>query len=134
LFRGAQLQKAGINRMTGDHMGMLATVMNSLAMRDALENIGLSTCLMSAISMRGLADDFDRRKAIRHLNKGRVLLFAAGTGNPLVTTDSAASLRAIEMGVDLLIKATQVDGVYSADPSQFPNATRYSRLTYEEAL
>jgi len=133
-FRGAALESIGVNRMTGDYMGMLATVINSLAMRDALENIGLPTTLMSAISMQGLTEDFDRRQAIRAMQRGNVVLFAAGTGNPLVTTDSAASLRAIEMGVGLLIKATNVDGVYTDNPHKNPNATRYQHLTYEEAL
>ncbi|MFI4955182.1 MAG: UMP kinase [Gammaproteobacteria bacterium] len=134
LFRGATLAVTGIDRVTADHMGMLATVMNALAMRDVLERMGIGTCVMSAIPMSGLVDHFDRRKAIRHLSENQVVFFAAGTGNPLVTTDSAASLRAIEIGADLLIKATNVDGIYDADPAKFPNAKRYKQLTYQEAL
>lgn len=133
-FRGEALSAAGIGRITGDHMGMLATVMNALAMRDALERAGFATRIMSAIHMSGVVDYYDRRKAIHHLNKGRVVLFAAGTGNPLVTTDSAASLRAIEVEADILIKATSVDGVYSSDPLKDKNATRYKVLNYNEAL
>jgi uridylate kinase len=133
-FRGEALSAAGIGRITGDHMGMLATVMNALAMRDALERAGIATRIMSAIPMSGVVDYYDRRKAIHHLNKGRVVLFAAGTGNPLVTTDSAASLRAIEVEADILLKATNVDGVYSSDPLKDKQATRYSVLSYEEAL
>ena len=134
LFRGAALSATGIDRITADHMGMLATVMNALAMRDVLERMGIDTCVMSSISMSGLVDNFDRRKAIHHLRENRVVFFAAGTGNPLVTTDSAASLRAIEIGADLLIKATNVDGIYDADPAKFPDAKRYQLLTYQEAL
>jgi len=134
LFRGAALSATGIDRVTADHMGMLATVMNALAMRDVLERMGIGTRVMSAIPMSGLVDHFDRRKAMHHLREGGVVFFAAGTGNPLVTTDSAASLRAIEIGADLLIKATNVDGIYDADPAKNPNAKRYQRLTYQEAL
>lgn len=134
LFRGAALSATGIDRITADHMGMLATVMNALAMRDVLERMGISTRVMSAIPMSGLVDHFDRRKAIHHLREGGVVFFAAGTGNPLVTTDSAASLRAIEVGADLLIKATNVDGIYEADPAKNPQAKRYQRITYQEAL
>lgn len=133
-FRGQALFEAGIGRITGDHMGMLATVMNALAMRDALERAGFSTRIMSAIPMSGMVDYYDRRKAIDHLDKGRVVLFAAGTGNPLVTTDSAASLRAIEVEADILLKATQVDGIYTADPAHNASATRYKRITFSEAL
>lgn len=133
-FRGEALSLAGIGRITGDHMGMLATVMNALAMRDALERAGFATRIMSAISMSGVVDYYDRRKAMHHLNKGRVVLFAAGTGNPLVTTDSAASLRAIEVEADILLKATNVDGVYSSDPQKDKNAVRYHTLSYAEAL
>ncbi len=133
-FRGEALSQAGIGRMTGDHMGMLATVMNALAMRDALERAGFDTRILSAIPMSGIVDYYDRRKAIDHLKKGRVVLFAAGTGNPLVTTDSAASLRAIEVEADILLKATTVDGIYSADPFKNPNATQYKALSYKEAL
>jgi len=133
-FRGEALSLAGIGRITGDHMGMLATVMNALAMRDALERAGFATRILSAIPMSGMVDYYDRRKAIDHLNKGRVVLFAAGTGNPLVTTDSAASLRAIEIEADILLKATNVDGVYSSDPAKDPHAKRYQVLSYQEAL
>jgi uridylate kinase len=133
-FRGEALSAAGIGRITGDHMGMLATVMNALAMRDALERAGFATRIMSAIHMSGVVDYYDRRKAMHHLNKGRVVLFAAGTGNPLVTTDSAASLRAIEVEADILLKATNVDGVYSSDPLKDKQAKRYDRLSYNEAL
>jgi len=134
LFRGKTLSKAGIGRITGDHMGMLATVMNALALRDALERADLPARIMSAIPMSGVVDKYDRRKAIHHLNAGRVVLFSGGTGNPLVTTDSAASLRAIEVGADLLLKATNVDGVYSEDPAANPEAILYKTLTYNEAL
>lgn len=133
-FRGEALSLAGIGRMTGDHMGMLATVMNALAMRDALERAGFSTRILSAIPMSGIVDFYDRRKAMDHLTKGRVVLFAAGTGNPLVTTDSAASLRAIEIEADVLLKATTVDGVYSSDPFLDPTAVQYKVLSYKEAL
>lgn len=133
-FRGEALSQLGIGRVTGDHMGMLATIMNALAMRDALERANFPTRILSAIPMSGIVDYFDRRKAIHHLNKGRVVLFAAGTGNPLVTTDSAASLRAIEVEADILLKATNVDGVYSSDPLKDPKAKKYSVLTYNEAL
>lgn len=134
LFRGKTLSIAGLDRVTGDHMGMLATVMNALAMRDVLERAGQATRVMSAIPMSGVVDYYDRRKAIHHLEKGRVVLFAAGTGNPLVTTDSAASLRAIEIGASALLKATNVDGIYSADPAKDPNAVHYRHLSYAQAL
>jgi uridylate kinase len=133
-FRGVTVSEAGIDRITGDHMGMLATLINALAMRDAFERSGLPVRILSAIPMSGIVDYFNRRKAIHHLELGRVVIFAAGTGNPLVTTDSAASLRGIEIEADVVLKATQVDGVYSADPRRFPNATRYEHLTYQEAL
>lgn len=133
-FRGASLSKAGINRITADHMGMLATLMNALALRDALERIDLPVRILSAIPMSGIADLFHRRKAIHHLTEGRIVIFAAGTGNPLVTTDSAASLRGIEIGADVVLKATDVDGVYSADPNKDPSAVKYDHLTYQEAL
>lgn len=133
-FRGEALSQIGIGRVTGDHMGMLATVMNALAMRDALERAGFATRILSAIPMSGVVDYFDRRKAMHHLSKGRIVLFAAGTGTPLVTTDSAASLRAIEVEADILLKATNVDGIYSSDPQKNPNAKRYQTLTYQEAL
>jgi len=133
-FRGVTLSEAGINRVTGDHMGMLATIINALAMRDSFERSGLPVRVFSAIPMSGMVDYYDRRKAIHHLQQGRVVIFAAGTGNPLVTTDSAASLRGIEIEADIVLKATQVDGVYSADPRRHPNAVRYEHLTYQEAL
>lgn len=134
LFRGAVLSKLGIGRITGDHMGMLATLMNALAMRDVFERQNLSTRIMSAIPMSGMVDHYDRRKATHHLGVGRIVIFAAGTGTPLVTTDSAASLRGIEVGADIILKATNVDGVYSEDPAVNPQAERYSHLTYQQAL
>lgn len=133
-FRGVTVSEAGIDRITGDHMGMLATLINALAMRDAFERSGLPVRVLSAIPMSGMVDYFNRRKAIHHLQQGRVVIFAAGTGNPLVTTDSAASLRGIEIEADIVLKATQVDGVYSADPRRDPHAVRYEHLTYQEAL
>jgi uridylate kinase len=134
LFRGAALQSAGLDRVTGDHMGMLATVMNALALRDALERSNISTQVMSAIPMSGVVDHYDRRKAIRALSNGDVVIFAAGTGNPFFTTDSSACLRGIEVDAELVLKATKVDGVYSADPMKFPDAIRYDRLSYDEVL
>jgi uridylate kinase len=134
LFRGTALTKSGLGRISGDYMGMLATLMNSLALRDAFERANLPTRILSAIPMSGIVDHYDRRKAIHHLQKGRVVIFAAGTGNPLVTTDSAASLRGIEIEADILLKATNVEGVYSADPAKDKNATRYTHLTYKEVL
>ncbi|MCP5158889.1 MAG: UMP kinase [Gammaproteobacteria bacterium] len=134
LFRGAGLAQAGMDRVTADHMGMLATVMNSLAMQDTLERLGVFTRVMSAIRINQVCEDYIRRRAIRHLEKGRVVIFAAGTGNPFFTTDSAASLRAIEINADVMLKATKVDGIYSADPFKDPKAVRYDRLTYDEAL
>ncbi len=134
IFRGAGLASAGMDRITGDHMGMLATVMNSLALQDALERAGVTTRVMSAISIREVCEDYIRRRAVRHLEKGRAVIFAAGTGNPFFTTDTAASLRAIEIGADLMIKATKVDGVYTADPKTDPTATRYDRITYDEVI
>ncbi len=134
LFRGEALSKAGMDRVTGDHMGMLATVMNALAMRDALERSNITTRVMSAISMVGVVDDYDRRQAMRYLSQGDVVIFSAGTGNPFFTTDSAACLRGIEVEVDVVLKATKVDGVYSADPMKDPAATRYDRLSYDEVL
>lgn len=134
LFRGEELSKAGIGRITGDHMGMLATLMNSLALRDAVERAGFSARIMSAIPMSGIVDHYDRRKATYHLQEGRVVIFAGGTGNPLVTTDSAASLRAIEIDADILIKATNVDGVYDLDPKKFQEAKKYDELSYAEVI
>ncbi len=134
LFRGAGLAKKGMDRVAADHMGMLATVMNSLAMQDTLERLGVFTRVMSAIRINEVCEDYIRRRAIRHLEKGRVVIFAAGTGNPFFTTDSAASLRAIEVNAEVMLKATKVDGIYSADPFKDPKALRYDRLTYDEAL
>lgn len=134
LFRGAALSNAGWSRVTGDHMGMLGTLVNALAMRDIFERRALSTRIMSAIPMSGMVDHYDRRKAIHHLEQGRIIIFAGGTGNPLVTTDSAASLRGIEINADVILKATHVDGVYSADPVFQPNATLYRHLTYDVVL
>lgn len=134
IFRGAGLAENGIDRVTGDHMGMLATLMNSLAMQDALEQDGMKARVMSALSINEVCEDYIRRRAVRHLEKGRVVIFAAGTGNPFFTTDSAASLRAIEIGADIMLKATKVDGVYSADPVKDPEATLYTSLTYDEVL
>ena len=134
IFRGAGLARAGMDRVTGDHMGMLATVMNSLAMQDALEAVGAHARVMSAIRINEVCEDYIRRRAIRHLEKGRVVLFAAGTGNPFFTTDTAASLRAIEIGADLLVKGTKVNGIYSADPKKDPMAVRYPTLTYDRVL
>lgn len=134
LFRGAALHEAGMDRVTGDHMGMLATVMNALAMRDALERCNIATRVMSAIPMSGVVDQYDRRNALRYLNQGDVVIFSAGTGNPFFTTDSAACLRGIEIQADVVLKATKVDGVYTADPMKDPQATRYSRLSFDEVL
>ena len=134
LFRGAALNAAGMDRVTGDHMGMLATVMNALAMRDALERTNISTHVMSSIPMSGVVEHYDRRRAIRYLKDGDVVIFAAGTGNPFFTTDSAACLRGIEINANVVLKATKVDGVYSADPMKDPSATLYQSLTYDEVL
>ncbi len=134
LFRGAGLAAAGMDRVTADQMGMLATVMNALALQDALERRGAPTRVMSAIKINEICELFIRRRAVRHLEKGRVVVFAAGTGNPFFTTDSAASLRAIEIGAELLLKGTKVDGVYTADPHRDASARRYQRLSYDEAL
>ncbi|MBS0212356.1 MAG: UMP kinase [Proteobacteria bacterium] len=134
IFRGAGLAAGGMDRVTGDHMGMLATVMNALAMQDALEKLGSKVRVMSALKINEVCEDFIRRRAIRHLEKGRIVIFAAGTGNPFFTTDSAAALRAVEIGADLLLKATKVDGVYDSDPKQNPAAIRYDRLGYDEVI
>jgi len=134
LFRGAALSAAGMDRVTGDHMGMLATVMNGLAMRDALERSNISTRVMSAIPMSGVVEHYDRRRAIRDLKDGEVVIFSAGTGNPFFTTDSAACLRGIEIDADIVLKATKVDGVYTADPMKDSTATKYDRLSYDEVL
>ncbi len=134
IFRGAGLAASGIDRVTADHMGMLATIMNSLAMQDALEQRGLFARVMSAIKINQVCEDYIRRRAVRHLEKGRIIILAAGTGNPFFTTDSAASLRAIEINADLMIKATKVDGVYSADPKKNKKARRYNKLSYDQVL
>jgi uridylate kinase len=134
IFRGAGLAAAGMDRVTGDHMGMLATVINALAMQDALEKRGARARVMSAIKINDVCEDYIRRRAIRHLEKGRIAIFAAGTGNPFFTTDSGAALRAIEIGADLLLKATKVDGVYDRDPKKHADAVRYETLTYDEVI
>jgi uridylate kinase len=134
IFRGAGLAKSGIDRVTGDHMGMLATVMNALALQDALERIGVDARVMSAISVHDVCEDYIRRRAIRHLEKGRVVLCAGGTGNPFFTTDTAAALRAIEIDADIVLKATKVDGVYSADPVKDADAVLYDRLGYDRVI
>jgi uridylate kinase len=133
-FRGSGLAASGIDRVTADHMGMIATIINSLAMQDALERIGVYARVMSAIKINQVCEDYIRRRAIRHLEKGRVVIFAAGTGNPFFTTDSAASLRSVEINANLLIKATKVDGVYSADPVLDNTAKRYNSLGYDEVI
>lgn len=134
ILRGADKASEGIDRVTGDQMGMLGTVINALAMQDALERLGRPVRVMSALKINQVCEDYIRRRAVRHLEKGRVVIFAAGTGNPFFTTDSAASLRAIEINAEIMIKATKVDGVYSADPAKNPDAKFYPRLTYDEAL
>ena len=134
IFRGAALVKGGMERVTADHIGMLATVVNALALQDALERNGLIARVMSAIRVNELCEPYLRRRAMRHLEKGRVVIFAAGTGNPFFTTDTAASLRAVEIEANLMIKATKVDGVYSADPLSDPTARRYARLDFDQVL
>lgn len=134
IFRGEGLAKAGMDRVTGDQMGMLATVINALAIQDWIERIGLSARVQSAIRINEVCEDYIRRRAVRHLEKGRVVIFSAGTGNPFFTTDSGAALRAIEIGADLLLKATKVDGVYDKDPSKHADAQRYEQLTYDEVI
>jgi uridylate kinase len=134
IFRGLAAAARGMDRATGDYIGMLATVMNGLALQDALERIGVQTRVMTAIAMNEIAEPYIRRRAIRHLEKGRVVIFVAGTGNPYFTTDTAAALRAVEIGASVLLKATKVDGVYEADPLVHPEARRYSELTYAEVL
>ena len=134
IFRGAGLARAGMDRVAADHMGMLATVMNALAMQDALESLGLHARVMSAIRINEVCEDYIRRRAMRHLEKGRVVIFAAGTGNPFFTTDTAAALRAIEISADVLLKATKVNGVFSEDPMKNPAAVRYSTLTFDRVL
>jgi uridylate kinase len=134
IFRGAGLARAGMDRVAADHMGMLATVMNALAMQDALESLGMHVRVMSAIRINEVCEDYIRRRAMRHLEKGRVTIFAAGTGNPFFTTDTAAALRAIEINADVLLKATKVNGVFSDDPLRNPQATRYARLSFDKVL
>lgn len=134
IFRGQGLAESGIDRVTGDHMGMLATVMNSLAMQDALEKIGKQCRVMSAIRINRVCEEYVRRRAIRHLEKGRIVIFAAGTGNPFFTTDTAGCLRAIEIEADVIMKATKVNGVYDSDPAKNPKAIRYQTLTYNEVI
>lgn len=134
IIRGAEKAAEGLDRVTSDHMGMLATVINALAMQDAIEHLGQPVRVMSALKINQVCEDYIRRRAVRHLEKGRVVIFAAGLGNPFFTTDSAASLRAIEINADVLVKATKVDGVYSADPMKDPDARRIPYLTYDEAL
>jgi uridylate kinase len=134
IFRGLAASAHGMDRASADYMGMLATVMNSLALQDALERLNVTTRVMSAIAMQELCEPYIRRRAMRHLEKGRVVIFAAGTGNPYFTTDTAASLRAMEIHADVLLKATKVDGIYDKDPVKFPDARRYNRLTYLEVL
>ena len=134
IFRGAGLAQSGIDRVTGDHMGMLATVMNSLALQDSLEKIGTDARVMSALAIHDVCEDYIRRRAVRHLEKGRVVICAAGTGNPFFTTDTAAALRAIEVDADILLKATKVDGIYNADPAVEKQAARYDSLSYDEVI
>jgi len=134
IFRGAGLAESGIDRVTGDHMGMLATVINSLALQDAMEGIGIDARVMSAISVHDVCEDYIRRRAIRHLEKGRVVICAGGTGNPFFTTDTAAALRAIEIGADIVLKATKVDGVFSADPALDANAELFDELSYDRVI
>jgi uridylate kinase len=134
IFRGIAASAAGMDRATADYMGMLATIINALALQDSLEKAGLQTRVLSAIEMRAVAEPYIRRRAIRHLEKGRVVIFAAGTGNPFFTTDTAGALRAVEIGADAIVKATKVDGIYSADPKKDPMARRIEKVTYIEVL
>lgn len=134
IFRGAGLAEAGMDRVTGDHMGMLATVINCLALQDALENLGSYCRVMSALTINAVCEDYIRRRAVRHLEKGRIVLFAAGTGNPFFTTDSAASLRAVEIGADVMIKATKVDGIFDKDPMKHADAVKYETVSYDEVV
>jgi len=133
IFRGVQAEKGGMDRTQGDYMGMLATMINSMALQSALESLGLVTRLQSAIEMNQIAEPYIKRKAVRHLEKRRIVIFGAGTGNPFFTTDSAASLRAIEIDSDVILKGTRVDGVYSSDPEKNPNATKFDTITFDEA-
>ena len=134
IFRGAGLAESGIDRVTGDHMGMLATLMNSLALQDSMEKVGVDARVMSAISVHAVSEDYIRRRATRHLEKGRVVIIAGGTGNPFFTTDTAAALRAVEVGADIVLKATKVDGVFSADPNIDKNAQMFKSLSYDEVI
>ena len=134
IFRGAGLAAGGMDRVTGDQMGMLATVINALAMQDALEKLGAKVRVMSALKINDVCEDYIRRRAVRHLEKGRIAIFAAGTGNPFFTTDSGAALRAIEINADLLLKATKVDGVYDKDPNKHKDAVKYDKLSYDEVI
>jgi len=134
IFRGLKGQSKGVNRTTGDNMGMLATIINGLAMQDALEQLGMDTRVQTAIEMQKVAEPFIQRRALRHLEKGRIVIFTGGTGNPYFSTDSAAALRASEIGAEVLLKATKVDGVYTADPNLDPTAKRYDQVSYEDAL
>jgi len=134
IFRGLNAEKSGIDRVQGDYMGMLATVINGMALQNALEKEGIYTRLMSAIEMKEVSEPYIRRRAIRHLQKGRVVIFGAGTGNPYFTTDTAAALRATEINADVILKGTRVDGVYSADPEKDPNATRYDEVSFQTVL
>ena len=133
IFRGVQAERGGMDRTQGDYMGMLATMINSMALQAALESLGLQTRLQSAIEMNAIAEPYIKRKAVRHLEKGRIVIFGVGTGNPFFTTDSAASLRAIEIDAEVILKGTRVDGIYTADPEKDPTATKYSNLTFDEA-
>ena len=133
IFRGVQAEKGGMDRTQGDYMGMLATMINSMALQSALESIGLFTRLQSAIEMKQIAEPYIKRKAVRHLEKGRIVIFGAGTGNPFFTTDSAASLRAVEIDCDVILKGTRVDGVYDADPEKYPDANKFDTLTFDDA-
>jgi len=134
IFRGAGLARSGMDRVTGDHMGMLATVINALALQDGLERQGMEARVMSALQINEICEDYIRRRAVRHLEKGRVVVFGAGTGNPFFTTDTAAALRAIEIGADILVKATKVDGVYSSDPAINPDAQKYPQVSYDQVI
>ena len=134
IFRGQGLARAGMDRVTGDHMGMLATFINTLALQDALERVDIMARVMSGLQINEVCEDYIRRRAIRHLEKGRITIFGAGMGNPFFTTDTAASLRAIEIGADILLKATRVDGVYDSDPEKNPDAKRYAELTYDKVI
>jgi uridylate kinase len=134
IFRGIQAEEGGMDRVQGDYMGMLATVINSMALQSALESIGVKTRLLSAIKMEQICEPFIRRRAVRHLEKGRVVIFGAGTGNPYFTTDTAAALRAIEVEADVILKGTRVDGIYTADPEKDPTATKYHTITFDEVF